>query len=244
MGSLKWLILAGITVWMAVLALPDKKLHVVFCDVGQGDAILISRGTDQLLVDGGPDDKVIRCLSDHMPFYDIRIEAVVLTHDDSDHSRGISYVGDRYNVIYFVTDLVRGDKVMVGGFEYRTEWPAENVINNKENQEDNAQAITGRVNYGRFSLLLTSDTPTKLYPAETGIEVVKVPHHGSKTDFDPGWWRQVQPALAVVSVGKNSYGHPVPEVIKSLNDLGIRVLRTDEEGDIEIVSDGLKWWVK
>ena len=244
MGSLKWLVLAGVTIWAAVWMLPDNQLHVVFCDVGQGDAILISRGTDQLLVDGGPDDKVIGCLSEHMPFYDRRIETVVLTHDDSDHSRGMSYVRDRYSVIYYETDLVRGDIVKVGGFEYRVEWPAENVINTKNDQEDNSQATVGRIEYGQFSLLLTSDTPTKLYQPETGIEVVKVPHHGSKTDFDAGWWRQARPALAVVSVGKNSYGHPVPEVMKSLNDLGIRILRTDQEGDIEIVSDGLKWWVK
>ena len=65
----KYLVLAAITIWAAVLTLPDKKLHVVFCNVGQGDAILITHGTDQMLIDGGPDDKVLSCLAGHVPFW-------------------------------------------------------------------------------------------------------------------------------------------------------------------------------
>ena len=75
--------------------------------------------------------------------------------------------------------------------------------------------------------------------------MVKVPHHGSKFGLEPDWWARVKPALAVVSVGKNnSYGHPTREVMKTLDDLGIKLLRTDRDGEIEIVSDGETWEVK
>ena len=108
MNYLKWLGLAGLTIWLAILTLPDDKLHVVFCDVGQGDAILVTYKTNQLLIDGGPGRRVISCLEKHMPFYDRRIEAVVLTHRNSDHSKGLEYVRERYNVLEWEPALIRG----------------------------------------------------------------------------------------------------------------------------------------
>lgn len=238
------LALAAVTIWAAVGVLPDNKLHVVFCNVGQGDAILVSRGTTQLLIDGGPNDKVIRCLSDHMPFYDRRIETVVLTHNDTDHSRGLSYVRERYGVLYFEPKLVEGDVIKIGGFKFIIEWPPGQILGDKNVGEENTEAIAGKVQFGQFDILLTSDTPTKFYLPENNLEVIKVPHHGSRVEFEPQWWAKAKPELAIISVGKNSYGHPAQEVVNRLRDLGIKILRTDEEGDIEIVSDGVKWWVK
>ena len=55
-------------VWFFVLSYPDDKLYLVFCDVGQGDAILISRRFNQVLIDGGPDDSVLSCLRQNLPF--------------------------------------------------------------------------------------------------------------------------------------------------------------------------------
>ncbi len=54
----------------------------------------------------------------------------------------------------------------------------------------------------------------------------------------------LRPQRPVISVGKNSYGHPTPEALKMLADVGSRVLRTDKNGDIEIISDGVNWIVK
>ncbi len=81
---------------------PDGNFHLVFCDVGQGDAILMSRGTTQILVDGGPDDRVLSCLGEHMPFWDRSLEMVILTHPDKDHGEGLISVIERYKVKYFV----------------------------------------------------------------------------------------------------------------------------------------------
>jgi competence protein ComEC len=54
----------------------------------------------------------------------------------------------------------------------------------------------------------------------------------------------IKPQLAVISVGKNSYGHPTPEAIKQLTNIGAKILRTDKNGEIEITSDGKSWEVK
>mgnify|MGYP001618356405 CR=1 FL=1 len=86
------------------ISFSDKKLHIVFCSVGQGDAILIRtpEGSD-ILVDGGPDESVSNCLSRHMPLWDRTIEVVYLTHPDADHLTGLIQVIKTYNVKYFGT---------------------------------------------------------------------------------------------------------------------------------------------
>ena len=60
-------VLAVSLIWAAIFSLPDNQLHLVFCDVGQGDAILIYQGSTQILVDGGPNQEVLSCLSNHLP---------------------------------------------------------------------------------------------------------------------------------------------------------------------------------
>ncbi|PIS15072.1 hypothetical protein COT63_01915 [Candidatus Shapirobacteria bacterium CG09_land_8_20_14_0_10_38_17] len=81
---------------------PDDNFHLVFCDVGQGDAILMSFGETQVLVDGGSDDRVLSCLGEHMPFWDRELEMVILTHPEKDHGGGLISVIERYKVSYFV----------------------------------------------------------------------------------------------------------------------------------------------
>lgn len=77
---------------------------VVFLDVGQGDAILIQNGSTQLLVDGGPDNKVMYELQKYMPFYDKKIEYILLTHPHDDHLVGLLELLNRYeveNILYY-----------------------------------------------------------------------------------------------------------------------------------------------
>jgi len=238
------LLLAAGTVWMGVLSIPDSRLHVVFCDVGQGDATLISYKTNQLLIDGGPSDKIFECLEKHMPFWDRTIEVAVATHKQQDHEFGIKEVAKRYRVISYEPVLRQGQEVRMGDIIYKIWWPNDKVLGTNTLGEDNNEGIVGTVSFGEFDVLLTADVDPKNYENVEGVEVVKVPHHGSKFQWERAWYEKINPALAVISVGKNSYGHPSDEVIKGLRDEGIKVLRTDENGTIEIVSDGIKWWVR
>ncbi len=89
---------------LLVMQLPSGEAKMIVCDVGQGDAILITKGSIQVLIDGGPSsEKVLSCLGAHMPFWDRTIELIVLTNTDSDHMSGLSNVVERYHVIQFVT---------------------------------------------------------------------------------------------------------------------------------------------
>lgn len=92
-----------------VYSLPSKSLlKVVICDVGQGDAILVSLGNWQALVDGGPDNSVLLCLGRHMSVFDRQIELVVLTHPQLDHFGGLIDVLGRYEVSRVIANPVSG----------------------------------------------------------------------------------------------------------------------------------------
>ena len=90
----------AVLAWLAVLQLPDKKLHVAFLDVGQGDAIFITTPDgQQVLVDGGPSPSdLTSALGKEMPFWDRSIDLLVMTHPDADHISGLVEVLDRYEV--------------------------------------------------------------------------------------------------------------------------------------------------
>jgi competence protein ComEC len=100
---MKWvipcLLVIATLVWLAVAAMPDDRLQVSFLNVGQGDAILIQKGTQQILVDGGPSPQAIGLeLGKKMPFWDRTIDLVVLTHPQADHLTGLVEVLKRYKV--------------------------------------------------------------------------------------------------------------------------------------------------
>ena len=65
-----------------------------------------------------------------------------------------------------------------------------------------------------------------------------MPHHGSKYSSSEEFLQAVSPQIAVIQVGKNSYGHPTKEVLQRLERFGINVLRTDKDGDVKVISDG------
>ena len=288
--------------WRAAFVVPDQKLHIVACDVGQGDGILIYLGQTQILVDGGPNGSIIGCLERHMPFWDRSIELVVLTHPQSDHYGGLINVFENYEVGtllaseadsstagYGVLKEVVGSKgVLVvnprGGMKMRlglmsldVVWPQQSVIARSEcdvaisgdcfatARNDNSGvlgtvdypgdlndlSVVTHLRYGEFDVLLTGDIGPKVIDEIVAsgrvgdVEYLKVPHHGSKNGLTQELLNAVTPEIAVISAGvKNRYGHPHREVIEMLRQAGIDVYRTDEEGDVEVVSDGESFWIQ
>jgi competence protein ComEC len=93
------LLVLAILASVAAASMPDDELHISFLDVGEGDAILIQKGSQQVLVDGGPSPQELSVgLGDKMPFWDRTIELVVLTHPHADHITGLVEVLHRYKV--------------------------------------------------------------------------------------------------------------------------------------------------
>ena len=104
--------------------------------------------------------------------------------------------------------------------------------------------------YDKFDFLLTGDAEERiedvlrLTEKLKEVEVLKVGHHGSKTSTGEKFIKIVRPKLAVISVGKNNFGHPRQEVLERLKILSVRVMRTDQDGAVKVVSDGKNWWLK
>lgn len=277
---------ATILVWIAVFTYPEKDLHLVFCDVGQGDGILVIHGSTQVLIDGGPGSKVLSCLSKHLPFWDKTIEMVISTHPDSDHLAGLVSVIERYNVKQFVSNSLvidtgifqaareeilakkipvyspkAGDKLKVGQFVLEVFWPEEKqgselVWTSSEDPQvlgievfsgkTNERSVVTKLSYGEFDVLLPGDieaSQEEMIEDKVGdVEVLKVAHHGSKYSSSQDFLEKISPELAVISVGSNPYGHPTKKVIERLANLAIKVLRTDLDGEVEVVSDGKTWY--
>jgi len=119
-------------------------------------------------------------------------------------------------------------------------------LEGEEIKNSNDTSIVSRLRFGNNSFLFTGDitkvSENKIISKEDGnlnSDVLKVGHHGSKTSTSAEFLENVLPDIAVISCGKdNSYGHPHEQVLKSLEELGINILRTDQNGDIKIISNG------
>jgi len=98
--------LGFLALFLAGFSASDEKLHLIACDVGQGDAILVVYKGNQILIDGGPDRRVLDCLVKYIPFWDKKIELVILTHPQDDHYGGLIEVFRSYEVGTFVANQV------------------------------------------------------------------------------------------------------------------------------------------
>lgn len=261
----------AVLVWIGVRSLPDGRLHVWFLDVGQGDAILIQTPDGRhILVDGGPSPSaLLDQLGEVLPYWARSLDLVVLTHPDADHISGLIPLFDRYRVVTVVDTVGQGDK---GGEAWRAAASAGRAARqtavrgmrfaagaalltllsppdtNLSIDDGNNGSVVLRLDYGLSSVLLAGDAEEDAEQGmlEAGLPlragVLKVGHHGSNASTSAQFLAAVQPRLAVISVGaENRFGHPSPELLGRLE--GIEVLRTDERGRIELVSDGTGWRV-
>lgn len=111
---MKYLVFIGIIVIffvslsiMQIMRFFDGKFHVTVCDVGQGDAVIIrSPNNHTILFDGGPDSKVLDCLSASLPFWERKIDLVILSHPHADHLNGLIDIFQSYKVEQFATEAL------------------------------------------------------------------------------------------------------------------------------------------
>jgi len=245
------------------LSWPDEKLYFTACNVGQGDAILLSKGFTQILIDGGPNDMVLDCLEENVPFWDRTIELVINTHPDKDHLKGLVEVIRRYQVKQvlvsgFMADTQvfkefekeilkhdisvyspkKGERIKIDELEFKVLWPEEKVlgadVSHISRGNANQNSLVFWLKYGDFDALLMGDVTEREEKKIArdnefkDIEVLKVAHHGSKYSSPEEFLKAVRPDIAVISVGKNPWGHPTDEVLERLESIGSEVLRTDE----------------
>ena len=236
---------------------------IVFCDVGQGDAtyIRLPNGFD-VMVDVGPDRKVLSCLGKFMPFYDKTIELVFISHPQKDHFGGFDEVLNRYKVKNIFMNLVNnksssyssllnkinnkkilikkfttGDKIIIYNAKFLSLWP--NKIFEMGIKDLNKISIVIEFTINNKKILFTGDVDKKtlesLINILSKVNILKVPHHGSKNSLSKKFYYKINPDISIIHVGKNnSYGLPSQDVLKILKQIKSDVKRTDKEGNIKI----------
>ena len=252
--------------WLAVLAPSDGLASVTVLDVGQGSAILVRDGGAAVLVDTGPSDGAVltalpRALEGRS------LDAVLLTHGDSDHAGGLAELERRLRIgmllgseeaLAAVTaeggsletqPLDIGDRIRLSERTSIEVLSPPVVTAGRAHRGANNRSLVLLVTIGERRILLPADieAPAEQWLASSGLDLradaLVLPHHGSRTSSSEAFLDAVDPGVAIVSVGaRNRHGHPHPEVVARY--AGIALYRTDEHGDVTLRSDGERLWVR
>ncbi len=268
--SLISLVLIGfnIFVWYHVLVGGQDDLDLYFLDVGQGDSslVVLPEGA-KVLIDGGPDKSVLFPLSEALPKTDRYIDLVVLSHAQLDHFSGLYDVLERYKIGAFITTgregeseawkeflkllekkktpvilLGKGDLIKNGDSRLSVLSPNRDLLNHEE------------INESSLVLLLESENSKSLFTGDIGfetenflidtydmdIDVLKVPHHGSRFSSGINFLREATPAVSVIGVGNNRFGHPTEAALSRLAAIGSSIYRTDKDGTVHLeINNGI-----
>ncbi|HKV23830.1 MAG TPA: DNA internalization-related competence protein ComEC/Rec2 [Candidatus Acidoferrum sp.] len=141
---------------------------------------------------------------------------------------------------------VRGEPFSWNGFETQVLWP-ENASTDAGDSPQNNDSLVLRLKIGQIGLMLPGDAEKQAEASmlaenpATALQaaVLKVGHHGSKNSTTPEFLAAVHPQLAIISAGAdNPYGHPNEELLDRLQNAGVTVLRTDQDGAVHVLTDG------
>ncbi|MGP3777949.1 MBL fold metallo-hydrolase [Halanaerobium saccharolyticum] len=251
-----------------------ENLKIHFIDVGQGDSILIEEvGGQNILVDGGDRaDKITAGIINYLRDQNVKkLDYLISTHPHADHIGGLVDIIDSFEVgtvldsgkvhtsktyenylikidqenINFETPS-RGDKFKIGESELHFLHPEQNL----EAYDLNNSSLVFLLEFRQQNFLFTGDIEAEVERKllaenpELKVDIIKVPHHGSKTSSFAGWIKSIQPETAVIQVGENHYGHPAAEIIELYQSQGARVFRNDLNGNIVVTADGKNYTVK
>jgi competence protein ComEC len=198
-----------------------------------------------------------------------RVDYLLVTHAHVDHIQGLSDVVRNFDVRQAIiarapTDNIEFDRFMaslterrvpvglvranesfeVEGVRVEILWPPEGV--DSEHTSGNDDSIVLRLVYGSTSIMMTGDIEQMAESAivKSGINlranVLKTPHHGSRTSSSEIFLDAVQPRFAVISVAeRNRFGHPHKEVVERYIQRGIKLFETRRDGMITVETDGV-----
>ena len=250
---------------------PPGRLTVRFLDVGQGDSTLVQHpdGT-AVLFDGGPPEAGVTRLLRKAGVE--RLAVVVATHASRDHHGGLAEVLRRFPVGALLdggdatrdpsfrgllreassrgtrrvmataplTLTLAGGELTIRLLSPRPRPPG------PAPEDPNPRAAVALVSAGAFDLLLSADAESEtLLPLELpDVDAMKVPHHGSADPGLPEVLDELDPELAAIQVGPNTYGHPAQSTVNALERAGVETYRTDRHGTVTLTIDAGEMRVK
>ena len=257
----------------------SNKFQIIFLNVGQGDSALIKfRNGEKMLVDCGPDRKILSKLGQYLPFYDRTIDVLLVTHPDLDHYGGCADILKRYQVKKIITNgeikdsdpffqvwqkmvmqenaenlvVFYPEEIIIASTTFKFLSPDNSLGLEDKIKEGNNNSIvfqlqdlavgkvlfTGDMELPLENALLTTYCPdftsSTLPCPSLQSDYLKVGHHGSDSSSGDNFLQAVNPKVSIISVGKNTFGHPSFRVLRHLERAGTVIWRTDEKNDIII----------
>jgi len=234
---------------------------VIFCNVGQGDGALIKSGDIEILVDAGKNDNsMMNCLSKYLSPNDRIIEKIIASHYDSDHIGGFAQIFANYEVktayglgpkagkdtetyknwLLNINEEGISEQTLISGMNLNFSGGNIEVLypNYDTNYSSTNLSDVLKLHFLDKTFLFTGDLELPDWQilendhANLEVDILKVAHHGSKNGTDQKVIDAVSPQEAVISVGKNSYGHPSELVLELFANNMIDIKRTDQIGDM------------
>lgn len=239
-GKIKKYLVAGLlfcclAIGYSLYELPDNKFHIYFLDVDQGDSIFIKTNQNhKILIDGGPRDLVLGEIGEVMPFFDKKIDFVVLTHPHADHLEGLVEVLKRFKVGMVLINGVntpddtykeflkecsnknipiqiaeRKNDFIFGEVILDVLYPFESIAGETYENLNNS-SIGINVLFENKQILLLGDLEKEKEaellkkPLPYNIDIYKVSHHGSRTASSIQFLSKILPKIAVIQVGENN----------------------------------------
>jgi competence protein ComEC len=255
--------------WFVYRADSNLEVDFLNVGQGDAELIKTPFGQN-ILIDGGPDSSVLGVLGDQLAFWDRKIDLMILSHPHEDHITGLVEVLKRYDVKKIIytgvaynapvypawQKLVADKKIPVSliihpqiielseNCHLQILFPQENLVG-KGFADLNDTSIVARLTYGQTNFLFTGDAgkaiEAKLPKSEISAQVLKVGHHGSDNSTAKEFIESVKPELAVIEAGAgNKYGLPSERTINLLKRENVKVFRTDLDGTVRVLSDGLR----
>lgn len=236
-----------------------KRLELFFFAVGQGDSeMVVMPGNVKVLVDAGPPNgKAAQQLGSVLPWHDRYIDLVILSHAELDHFGGLPDVLQRYGVGAIVyngegsdaesfkelAELIKEEKIPVVVLDEGSKiiYASSTIdILSAHGKNRNEGALVAKFTGGGVSALFTGDIGKETESAlmkkkNVKADILKIPHHGSKFSSTKEFLAAVQPKIAVIEVGKNSYGHPTKVVLDRISAISTRLFRVDRDGTIQLI---------
>ncbi|WP_250277487.1 DNA internalization-related competence protein ComEC/Rec2 [[Clostridium] colinum] len=244
-----------------------KPFNITMLDIGQGDSIVGINNNSTFLIDGGGNKSYSVGENIILPYLKSKgiksLDFVFVTHNDTDHIKGIIEILDKINIknlflplnntidenyknllitaknenipIYF---LQAGDKLILDkNIEFDILHPNKNFYN----KDDNNNSIVLKLKYKNHSILFTGDIEKEAEKflvdnnLNLSANILKIAHHGSKTSTTKEFLNKVNPNIALISCKKdNIYNHPSEETINILTENNIYIYRTDKNKAISI----------
>lgn len=236
---------------------PDSVLRITFLDVGQADAVLIQApGGRTALVDAGRDN-IVPLLR---RFGVSEIDLLVATHPHADHIGGMAGVIAAFPVRFYMDNgephTTQTYRRLLAALDARPEItyleasPRTLTLGEVEidvlpllprgTADHNDRSVTLLVRFGEFRAFLSGDSEVRQLThlmnqgAVREVALLKAPHHGSDNGFTREFLNAARPRVVVISVGRNSYGHPRPAALRAYEASGATVFRTDWHGHVSV----------